>query len=299
MAPCSRLRFLHDSGYDVFSFLDDAAERGYSGVNLSLAGPDSHRLPPYRHLGGSRPGHLQAVARRLAHHRLSVELDTDTVEPPRLAEALEIAERLGARVLRTFTHHPYGPELAAATERDLRAALPAAERTGVTIALENHEELTGPELADLARRVEHPRLRLLFDFGNGLPVLERPEDALRAMGPWLAATHVKDVVLVAAEHVPEGVPAVAGVPLGQGTLDLVGLTGAMLATGLRRLCVQNVWGYHVPLGKLRPVDLRDPRLGLPRPHAGRHPPGLSAAAYTQPGRPAQAGGVCPELRFSG
>lgn len=53
----------------------------------------------------------------------------------------------------------------------------------------------------------------------------------------------------------------AGVPLGQGTLDLVGLTRAVLATGLRRLCVQNVWGYHVPVGKLRPVDLRDPRLG--------------------------------------
>lgn len=174
-------------------------------------------------------------------------------------------------MLRTFTHHPYGPELAEATERDLRAALPAAERTGVTIALENHEELTGHELADLARRIEHPRLRLLFDFGNGLPVLERPEDALRAMGPWLAASHIKDVVLVAAQYVPEGVPAVAGVPLGQGALDLVGLTRAVLATGLRRLCVQNVWGYHVPLGKLRPVDLHDPRLGH-GPFAYAHPP---------------------------
>ncbi|MGI8778878.1 MAG: sugar phosphate isomerase/epimerase family protein [Solirubrobacteraceae bacterium] len=266
-----RLRFLHEPGYDVLAFLDDAAARGYTGVNLSLSGPDNDRLPPHRHLGGDSPEHLDAVTRRLAQHRLSVELDTDTVEPGRLAEALEIAGRLGARVLRTFTHHPYGPGLAAATERDLRAALPAAERTAVTIALENHEELTGPELAGIARRIDHPRMRLLFDYGNGLPVLERPEDAFEAMRPWVAACHVKDVVLVAAEHVPEGVPAAAGVPLGQGALDLAGLTRAVLATGLRRLCVQNVWGYHVPLGKLRPVDRADPRLGHGT-FAYAHPP---------------------------
>lgn len=256
-----RLRYVHDPDYDVFSFLDDAAARGFDGVNLSLSGPDNHLLRPHRHLGGNTDGHLDAVHAALAGHGLSLELDTDSVRPDRLAQAVQLAHRLGAAVLRTFTHHPYGPDLVERTGADLRATLPLAEQAGVTIAVENHEEFTSAELRDLAREIGHPRLRLLFDFGNGIPVLEDPREALQTMAPWLAACHVKDVVLIRPEQTPDGRPAAAGVALGDGSLDLVGLTEGVLRAGLRRLCLQNVWGYHVPVGKLRPIAPTDPRLG--------------------------------------
>lgn len=256
-----RLAFVHDPTYDVFAFLKDAATRGFDGVNLSLSGPDNDRLPPYRHLGADTDAHLAAVARALDRHGLSIELDTDTVEPARLGQALTIARRLGARVLRTFTHHPWSADLVRRTIRDLRAALPAAHHAGVTVALENHEEFTATELVEIVAAIDDPRLRLLFDYGNGIPVLEDPRRTLELMAPWIAACHVKDVVMVPATETPERVSAAAGVALGDGAIDLDRLTRGVRDAGLHRLCLQNVWGYHVPIGKLRPVPADDPRLG--------------------------------------
>jgi sugar phosphate isomerase/epimerase len=266
-----RLRYLHDPGYDVFSFIDDAAARGFTGVNISLSGPDNDRLPPNRHLSGDSPEHLQHVAEHLQRRGLSVELDTDTVEFDRLPQAIDTAKRLHARVLRTFTHHPYGPRIVDATVRDLRAIAPAAEQADVIIAVENHEEFTSTELAHIAATTDHPWIRLLFDYGNSIPVLEPPEDALRLMRPWVVAAHMKDTVMIAADHTPDGVTATMGVPLGQGSIDVLGLTRTLVGAGLRRICLQNVWGYHVPLGKLRPVPSRHPLLGT-GPFAFAPPP---------------------------
>lgn len=252
-----RLRYLHDPAYDVFGFIDDAAARGFTGVNISLSGPDNDRLPPNRHLTGNSRAHLDAVAVHLRKRRLSLELDTDTVDPVRLGSAIEIARHLGAKVLRTFTHHRYGPTILPDTVRDLHVVSPVAEQAGVVVAVENHEEFTSAELARLVAEVDNPWVRLLYDYGNSLAVLEPPHVALEAMRPYVVACHLKDVVMIAAEHSPDGVPTVMGVPLGQGSLDLAGLTQALVSTGLRRISLQNVWGYHVPLGKLRPIDPLD------------------------------------------
>lgn len=257
-----RLRYLYEPGYDVFAFIDEACARGFTGVNISLSGPDNDRLPPHRHLSGDSDRHLDAVVDRLRERNLSVELDTDTVDPDRLGAYIGITRRLGARVLRTFTHHRYGPAIFDHTLRDLRAVAALAERAGVIVAVENHEEFTSADLVRLVAAIDSPWVRLLFDYGNPLPVLEPPHVALRAMRPYVVACHMKDAVMIAKEHGPDGVPTVMGVPLGQGSLDLLGLTRTLLAGGLRRICVQNVWGYHVPLGKLRPVDPHDPRLGI-------------------------------------
>lgn len=255
-----RLRYLHDPDYDVFAFIAEAAARGFSGVNISLSGPDNDRLPPNRHLSGDSDEHLREVAEQLRVRGLSVELDTDTVEPDRLGRAIDIARRLDARVLRTFTQHPYGPNIVRDTLRDLRVVVPVAARAGVVVAVENHEEFTSAELAHLAATIDHPSIRLLFDYGNSIAVLESPEEALRVMHPWVVAAHLKDTVMIAAEHAPDG-EATMGVPLGRGSIDLLGLTRSLVHGGLRRICLQNVWGYHVPLGKLRPVPPRHPLLG--------------------------------------
>lgn len=204
---------------------------------------------------------MRAVAEHLHRRRLPIELDTDTVEPERLAHGVEIARRLGARVLRTFTHHPYGPALVEDTLTDLRAVVAVAERAGVVVALENHEEFTAVELVGLVGALDHPCLRLLFDYANSISVLEPPGATLETVQPWVAACHMKDTVMIAAQQTPEHVPAVVGVPLGQGSIDLDGLTRTLVRGGLRRFCLQNARGYHVPLGKLRPVEPNDPLLG--------------------------------------
>lgn len=256
-----RLHYLYEPGYDIFRFLDDAQALGFTGVNISLSGPDNDRLPPNRHLSGSSQHHIDAVAAELRARDLSVEIDTDRTDPATLHHALSIANTLGARVVRTFTHHTPGPELVGNTQADLVKIAPEAESAGIVVAVENHEEFASEELASLVESVNSPAVRLLFDYGNSLPVLEEPHDALGVMQPWVVACHMKDGVMIEAVHTPEGLPSMIGVPLGQGSIDVVGLTRRLMSGGLNRICLQNVWGYHVPLSRLRPVDLEDPRLG--------------------------------------
>lgn len=245
-----RMHYLRREAYDVFSFIDDAVEHGFSGVNISLSGPE------YRHLSGSSREHIRKVRDRIEAERLSLEVDTDSVQPRHLASILDVAGRLGAGKIRTFTHHPFSKDMRSDTMSDLKGSIPRAEQLGIAICLENHEEFTSLELAEIASTLDSPQLQLLFDFGNSLPVLERPEAAFELMSPWLGAVHVKDEKLVGATVSPTGVPTMLGVPLGEGRIDVSGLLVRTVEAGLKRVCLQNVWGYSVPLGKQRPVEFK-------------------------------------------
>lgn len=163
-----------------------------------------------------------------------------------MREMIGVAAALGARSLRTYTRHAgTQSEMAAATIADLTAVMADTEAANVTIVLENHEDFTGPELAAIVRAVDHPRLAILYDYGNSQMVLEDPTEALEAVLPYVASVHVKDHVMVRAEHA--GRLTVAGVPMGEGFLPISQLTQRLLAAGLRRICFENVWAYTAPI----------------------------------------------------
>jgi hypothetical protein len=80
-----RYHFLHKPGFDVFDFIELAAEAGFTGVNISANGPG------YRHLGGQTPHHFRSVGASLVEHRLKCELDTSDTCPEHLRRMLEVA----------------------------------------------------------------------------------------------------------------------------------------------------------------------------------------------------------------
>ena len=131
------------------------------------------------------------------------------------------------------------------TIADLRAVMDHAERAGVTVVIENHEDFTGPELARIVEAVGHPRLGILYDYGNSQMVLEDPEEALDAVLPHVRAVHVKDHVMVRPDDA--GRLTVAGVPVGYGALPVEHLTRRLLDSDLRRITYENVWGYSAPI----------------------------------------------------
>jgi sugar phosphate isomerase/epimerase len=135
------------------------------------------------------------------------------------------------------------------TVADLRAVMPDAERAGVVVVIENHEDFTGPELAEIVEAVGHGKLKILYDYGNSQMVLEDPETALDAVLPHVRSVHVKDHVLVRPEHA--GRLTVAGVPVGDGALPVRELTRRLLEHGLRRICYENVWAYSAPIREKR------------------------------------------------
>jgi len=107
--------------------------------------------------------------------------------------------------------------------------------------LENHEDFTGPELARIVQTVDHPALKILYDYGNSQMVLEDPEAALEAVLPYVHSVHFKDHVMVRPEVA--GRLTVAGVPVGEGFLPLDRITRRLLDQGLRRITFENVWAY--------------------------------------------------------
>ena len=94
-------------------------------------------------------------------------------------------------------------------------------------------------ISSILAKVNHPRIKALYDYGNSQMVGEDPMHALRAMQPYIDAVHVKDHVLLNSE----GRMWVQGVPIGQGLLPIMEQTEALYAGGLRRFCFENVWGY--------------------------------------------------------
>lgn len=254
--------FAHKPGFDCIAYADLAASLGLKGISLSLNNPQ------YRHLGGRETWRMDRLRDHLQSLGFSLEVDTSGTDPAHMADLLRAAHHMGATSLRTYTRHGGTPaEMMAATTRDLAAVVPLAADLGIVIVLENHEDFTGPELAQIVETVDHPNLKILFDYGNSQMVLEDPEAALDAVLPHVHSVHFKDHVMVRAEVA--GQLTVAGVPIGEGFLPLERLTRRLLDQGLRRITFENVWAYSAPI---RPARTPLPGVTL----------GQGAFAYLEP-----------------
>ena len=228
--------FAHAPQFGPIAFIDLVEDLGFTGINLSLNNPN------YRHLGGKERWRMDEVRNRLAASKMSLEIDTSGTEPGHMKELLDVAHRMGALSLRTYTRHSGTvAEMIKKTTDDLKQVVAHADHVGVTIVLENHEDFTGPELAEIVNTVDHPRLKILYDYGNSQMVLEDPEHALEAVLPLVHSVHIKDHVMVSAKDA--GRLTVAGVPMGDGFLPIAALTRSLYDAGLRRFTFENVWAY--------------------------------------------------------
>jgi sugar phosphate isomerase/epimerase len=240
-----RFHFKHLRDFDVFRFIEVAAEQGFSGVNISANGPD------FRDLGGRSTQHLQSVRAKLMEFGLKAELDTSGTSPAHLVAMLQVAAAVGADQLRTYTRYSGDEsELVERTVQDLMEVAPAAEQVQINVLLENHEDFRGSAIAEILGRVDHPRIGALFDYGNSQMVGEDPIEALEAMTPFISAVHMKDHVVV--EH--DDALYVQGVVMGRGKLPISEMTDHLYGTGLRRFCFESVWGYAAPI-KVSPDSL--------------------------------------------
>ena len=143
--------------------------------------------------------------------------------------AIEHARALGCSVLRTanahLRHNRWGPppvarqlELFAASLREL---VPAAEENGVVVAVENHLDYRGDEIAAVLEMVDSSWVRAAPDTGNGYAVFAEPLDDVRALAPYAVTTHVKDVRIVPSGGDVRQLPwRPVGCALGQGHVDL-------------------------------------------------------------------------------
>jgi len=187
------LRRTRELDVDLFQICDYAPLLGFSAAELR---------------------ELRATADELG---IRLELGTKGIAVEHLATYLQLAEVLGATLVRSMTNAPGSRPTMAETEVSLRAALPAYEDAGVTLALETYEQLPSSTLVALVETLASESLGICLDPANTVAGLENPRDVVERCAPYTKNLHVKDFAF-ARQDGWVGF-TLAGAPLGMGLLD--------------------------------------------------------------------------------
>jgi sugar phosphate isomerase/epimerase len=208
---------LQVDGVSLESCFFDSLEAGYLGeIKAALDERSLERVLAWGH-----PNGLEAGRNTAAWHEMNALIPK--------------AQFMGADIMRIvasslmFRHEPHGPQIEAIVTM-LRESVKIAADSGVVLALENHIDYTSAEIQQILERVDSPALKVNFDTGNTLRMMEDPVAAARRLGPFTVATHTKDVD--ACRHVrPEEWYFFSSVPVGTGLIDMPGVVRALRDTG--------------------------------------------------------------------
>ena len=214
-----------------------SAELGLDGLQLADA----------RHLDSLEYGYISELRRKADALGLYLELGTAGTNPDHLQSIVRAAHVLGTPVMRTFVGEPRGTSgdemrrVIAQAAAQLAQVVPVCERYGVSLALENHQDLTVDELLSLLELLDSAWVGVCFDTGNPLALLEDPLESAQAFGPLIKSVHLKDYQIVATR---DGFRLV-GCALGDGCIDLPAILDVLKTTGeTARLSIETYIGSH-------------------------------------------------------
>ncbi|MBC3488381.1 TIM barrel protein [Pseudomonas sp. SWRI50] len=146
------------------------------------------------------PAQLQAFADKAKALGLDVHVKISSTLKKDVDQVIAIAKALGVCNIRVYSRYE-GPlsRVMDIIESDLHYLAQQADAHNLYFDFEQHEELKSDEIAQLLKRLDHPRLHALFDFGNMINACEQPLQALRNLAPHIRQSHLKGVRIVA-EH---------------------------------------------------------------------------------------------------
>ncbi|MDT0343554.1 sugar phosphate isomerase/epimerase family protein [Streptomyces litchfieldiae] len=180
-------------------------------------GGDVFQFCDYPLIGTLGDARLAAIRAQADEAGIALELGTRGVRPGHLRRYLELADRLGARFVRTMLntadHRPTVAEAVAL----LAETVPRYAERGVTLGLETYEQVATADLLAVVRGVGSPHLGVCLDPANSVARLERPADVIDATAPYVVNIHVKDFAFTRRDGWVGF--TLAGCPLGEGLLD--------------------------------------------------------------------------------
>src|SRR5438874_5616899 len=180
---------------------------------------------------------IEDVAQYVREHGLFITLASGGYAPDKLMKDIELGARLGVGTVRTAVggaklggdRRPLAGRWQLFLQEilaGLRQATAIAERAGVNLAVENHQDLASEELLWLCESIGSQRFGITLDTGNPLATAEEPVDFARRVAPYVKNVHVKDYQVYMSN---EGYRLVR-CPLGQGVVDFPALFGILSAT---------------------------------------------------------------------
>lgn len=233
-----------------------AKERTPQGMGPEAILAAAHELElqvvSMRSTGWEEPGWVDRVRRLKDRYNLELELgfgdnyiaNGDSQPTEKLAEFIERAcTPLGVTIIGTTSPLHGGrwlkePPLDEQLDR-LTAALSrlatVAEAGGVKLAIENHADYRGSELAQVLARVGSPAVGARLDTANPYAVIEEPMAAAQALAPYTFATHIKDMIVEAEPGnrglTPGGLLGLRHCVLGSGHVDLPAIVDLLAERG--------------------------------------------------------------------
>jgi sugar phosphate isomerase/epimerase len=181
-------------GYGPDDVLNFAHRHGLAGVCIHLLDGEE------RSLGRMSDDQLRGFADRARRLGLSIHLEISTTLRAEVDEVVRIAGVLGVEHIRVYSRFEGTlSQVMTLIEQDMHRLAAIADEHDLHFSFEQHEELRSTEIAELLRRLSHPRLHAMFDFGNMINACERPMDAFSALAPHILQAHLKGVHVL-----PEG-----------------------------------------------------------------------------------------------
>jgi len=204
---------------DAHGLMDLASTHGLGGVEF----------PPALLPGGADDATLRRVRDEAASRGLFVVVDGGVVDEDDLRTLLRVAAALGAKTVRAVIStilrgdrravRDSWDAYIARTVRRLRAVSGLASDYGVSIALENHQDVTSDELVALLDEVDSLWVGVTLDTANPLAMGEDPPRFAQRILPYLKHVHLKDYHLY---RTPRGYRLVR-CAVGSGVVDIAGL----------------------------------------------------------------------------
>lgn len=156
-----------------------------------------------------------------------------------LSRYIAVSEKLHTRLLRFVIDGPdYEPDIKEVAAL-IRATVPALEKAGLTLGIENHDRFSATTLRQLMEVVDCPRVGICLDTVNSLGAGEGLEHVLHELGPHTVNLHLKDFSISRVPHAMGFV--VEGRPAGQGMLNVPSLLAKLTPHGRCRTAVLETW----------------------------------------------------------
>ncbi|GAC1401836.1 MAG: sugar phosphate isomerase/epimerase [Ktedonobacteraceae bacterium] len=204
------------STISVLQLMDQALAAHLQGVEIPvslLAGED-----------------IPSIARVARERGLFITLATSGYTAGPLTESILLGAQLEAETVRTVVGGAkIGGDRSPLAGRwqpflqnvltHLKEAAAIAEKAGVNLAVENHQDLASEELLWLCESIGSARFGITLDAGNPLATAEEPLDYFKRVAPHVKNVHLKDYCISLSE---EGYRLVR-CPLGQGVIDFPAL----------------------------------------------------------------------------
>ncbi len=214
---------------DVFGFLERAAELGFDLVQIA------DNLPLHR-LSEDDLGQLKSLARRLS---IDIEVGMRGLTGGNLEHYLELAQFFASPLLRVVVdsegHHPNLDEVVST----VREVLPQFEKSGVTLAVENHDRFKARDLLGIIEALDSPFVGVCLDTVNSFGALEGPEVVVKTLAPFVVNLHIKDFE-VRREHHNMGF-RIAGTPAGRGSLNIPWLVKTLETKAREANAILELW----------------------------------------------------------